>query len=184
MEASFCGSEVGPDKGFHYTRLHLENMGQMFGRTLYDYFYIENPPQQESPIAAAAEPKGSPALSKSNFKSTNTVVDGILSKIKQEIRLGNPAFLETYASSDSDTSSDEEQLRLVIKKKPKNRAKSHFTGGSSKILSTEAPDSPESNLVPESKDKKKRRSSAPSKSILNHKLSNSRVVSNQVIYAL
>lgn len=169
MEASFCGSEVGVNKGFHYTRQHLENMGQMFGRTLYDYFYVEIPPQNQSSIAAAAEPKASHIMVKSSFKSTNQVVGGIFSKIKEEISNGNPDFLETYGSSDSDTSSDEEQLRIISKRKPRRRAKSKSSKGIAKIPLSETP---ESSPETESNYKIKRNSSAPLKSIAGRKLLN------------
>ena len=186
MEASFCGSEVGDNKGFHYTRQHLENMGQMLGRTLYDYFYVEIPLQNQSSIAAAAEPKESPIMVKSSFKSTNQVVGGIFSKIKEEISNGNPDFLEAYGSSDSDTSSDEEQLRIISKRKPRTRAKTNFSKGISKIPVS---DTPESSPETESTHKIKRDSTSPLKTIAGCKLSNSdsRTVSrhgniNQVIY--
>ena len=126
MEASFCGSDVGIDKGFFYTIQHLENMGQMFGRTLYDYFYIENPPLNTiagaGAVAVAAESEIKPLNHK--LKSTNTLVNSIFSKIKEEIKLGNSNFLETFGSSDSDTSSDEEGLR-ILKRKSKLKTKSN-----------------------------------------------------------
>ena len=133
MEASFCGSDVGIDKGFFYTIQHLENMGQMFGRTLYDYFYIENPPLNiitgagagTVAVAVAAESEIKPLNHK--IKSTNALVNSIFSKIKEEIGQGNSNFLETFGSSDSDTSSDEEGLRIIKRKsKLKTLQKSTF----------------------------------------------------------
>lgn len=170
MEASFCGSDVGVDQGFHYTRQHLENMGQMFGRTLYDYFYVETPPQNEIQIAQAAEPKVSSLDNRSGFKSKNALVSGIFSKIKQEISSGNPEFIESYGSSDSDTSSDEEALRIKQNRKPKRRSKSHSSKSDPKPLKSSSPEnSPESV----SKDILHRKTSASLKNGLNRKLSRS-----------
>lgn len=161
MEASFCGSDIGLDKGFYYTAQHLENMGQLFGKALYDYFYVETPSSSENPIAAAAEPKTSITSSQSSLKSTNPLVKNIFTKIQQEISSGNPDFQETYGSSDSDTSSDEEGLRIVSKHRRKRRAKSHSSKTNPKLPISSIPlNIPE----PESQDKLQRRNSAPLKS--------------------
>lgn len=158
MEASFCGSDIGIDKGFYYTTQHLENMGQLFGKTLYDYFYVDIPSVNECPIAAAAEPKISITTSHTNLKCTNPLVKNTFSKIQQEITRGNPDFLETYGPSDSDTSSDEEGLRIETNDKKKKRTKSQSSKTNPKLPIS---DSPQNILDPTSQDKLERRDPAP-----------------------
>ncbi|KAJ3143740.1 Cytosolic carboxypeptidase 2, partial [Irineochytrium annulatum] len=38
LEASFCGSAISPKGGFHFMTSDLERMGEIFGKTLYEYY--------------------------------------------------------------------------------------------------------------------------------------------------
>ena len=141
MEASFCGSDVGVSKGFHFTTLHLEHMGQVFGRTLYDYFYTQESPNISSSSASVSES----AMPKPTYQldMSNPIISHAFLNLKREISNGNTDFLESFGSSDSDTSSDEEELRILPKiKKTRSKSQSLKTNQVQTIVPTPSVKSP------------------------------------------
>ncbi|KAJ3113758.1 Cytosolic carboxypeptidase 2 [Phlyctochytrium bullatum] len=89
LEASFCGSDVGPpDEWFHYSIRDLEKMGEKIGLVLHSYLV-----EDEGKVAD---------------KAWKEILDGF--------SCGNKD-LQPDLSDSSETTSDDEELRIKVKKK-------------------------------------------------------------------
>ncbi|KAJ3293027.1 Cytosolic carboxypeptidase 2 [Borealophlyctis nickersoniae] len=111
MEASFCGSDTGPNGGFHYTTSDLEEMGRTFGKTLYDYFApVEAKEGGSMDVAAAAE--------ESSGWGVSDVAAAMLRELRREFEKGNQDLApEESGEGEDDTTSDDEAMRIPPKKK-------------------------------------------------------------------
>ena len=123
MEASFCGSDTHLNQGFHYNTHDLQEIGRKLGKTLFDYFISSIPQPSQTPtdqvkstIAQAAE---EPTLER---KEMSVKAYQFLEKLRNDFESMNVTVLPNDSgSSDSDTSSDDEVLRIKPKKSKKKK---------------------------------------------------------------
>ncbi|KAJ3034568.1 Cytosolic carboxypeptidase 2 [Rhizophlyctis rosea] len=135
MEASFCGSDQGPDGGFHYGIEDLEDMGRKFGETLFAYFSVE---EEEKGEAVQGGEFGLGGLGKGRKDDAKAVIGEGVSRVAKEIygelcqefqKGSEDVIPEEDGDGEDDTSSDDEVMRIPLKKK-KIRTKKRIEGRS------------------------------------------------------
>ncbi|KAJ3050567.1 Cytosolic carboxypeptidase 2 [Rhizophlyctis rosea] len=134
MEASFCGSDQGPDGGFHYSIEDLEEMGRRFGETLYTYFA---PKEEEVAVPEVREGVKERVKEKAMEVSgvePSQVIEEVWRELVGEIERGEEEVVpENEGEGEDDTSSDDEVMRIPVKKKKitKKRSESRSSVGAS-----------------------------------------------------